>query len=77
MDTLGQYFQQRYIQVSSLAKTAGVPASTLYKYTSGRSSVWNMSIHTFSRLAHALGMTSDEFIEELKALENGNGAANR
>lgn len=75
MGTLARYFERHYIQISSLARTAGVPASTLYKYTSGRSSVWNMSIHTFAKLAHALNMTTDEFIRELQAVENGDGAA--
>ena len=77
MNALAMYLERHYIQVSALARASGVPASTLYKYTSGRSDVWNMSIYTFAKIAHALGMTSDEFIEELKALENGYGAANR
>lgn len=77
MDTLREYLELHYIKVSSLARASGVPASTLYKYTSGGASVWNMSIYTFAKVAHALGMTSDEFIAELEALEHGDGAADR
>lgn len=77
MNALAIYLERHYIQVSALARASGVPASTLYKYTSGRSDVWNMSIYTFTKIAHALGMTADDFIKELRAVENGDGAANR
>lgn len=75
MNTLHEYLERNYIKVSSLARAAGVPATTLYKYTSGRSSVWNMSIQVFSKLARALGMTADGLIAELEAVERGDGPA--
>lgn len=79
MDTLRLYLDAHYIKVSELAKAAGIPRTTLYKYTSGGGSVWNMSIDTFARMAHALGMTADGLIAELRELEarHGDGAAGR
>lgn len=75
MNTLQRFFDANYIKVSQLARAAGIPKTTLYKYTSGGGDVWNMSVYTFAKLAHALGMTADGLIAELEALEHGDGAA--
>lgn len=75
MNALQEYLEHHYIKVSTLAEAAGIPRTTLYRYTSGGGDVWNMSIYTFSKLAHALGMTTDEFIAELQAVEHGDGTA--
>lgn len=75
MNAFAEYLERHYIQVSSLARASGVPASTLYKYSSGRSDIWNMGVYTFAKVAHALGMTADDFMHELQAVGHGDRAA--
>lgn len=69
MNALKTYITRHYIKVSALAEEADIPRTTLYNYMSGTGDIWNMTITTFIRLAHALGMTADELVAELEKIE--------
>lgn len=71
MRPLSVFFERRHIKISALARDAGIPPTTLYKYISGGGDVHNMGVHTFMRLARALGMTGDELYDELEAIAAG------
>jgi predicted transcriptional regulator len=71
MKPLHVLLERRFIKVAALAREAGIPPTTLYKYISGTGDVFNMGVQTFMRLAHALGMTSEELFDELRAIEAG------
>ena len=69
MKPLAVYLDRNCISIAKLARESGLPATSIYQYTSGRGDVMNMGIGAFMKLAHALGMTADEFAEELQAIE--------
>ena len=71
MKPLGVLLERRYIKVTALARAAGLPPTSIYKYTSGNGCIWNMSIDSFLAIAHALDMTGEELYKELKAIEAG------
>lgn len=70
---------KRSINIADLARKADVPKTTLYSVTGGRGDVWNMGLVSVVRIAHALGMTVDEFVAEVieteAALRGGSDAA--
>lgn len=68
---LRELLDKRSINIADLARKADIPKTTLYNVTGGRGDVWNMSVYVFIRLAHALGMTADELVAELRAIEAG------
>lgn len=68
---LRELLDKRSINIADLARKADIPKTTIYSVTGGRGDVWNMSVHVFIKLAHALGMTADELVAELRAIEDG------
>lgn len=55
--------------IHELSKASGVPASNIYNITQGRGKIGNMGIDSFAKIAHALGLTIDELLEEVTGEE--------
>lgn len=68
MKPLQIYLDRNCISIAKLAREAGLPATSLYQYTSGKGDILNMGIGSFMKLSSALGMTADEFAAELLAI---------
>ena len=68
---LRELLDKRSINIADLARKADIPPTTIYNVTGGHRSVWGLSVYVFIRLAHALGMTADELVAELRAIEAG------
>ena len=60
-----EIFRARSINVSAFAREHGVKPTTLYNILNGSTAIDNVGISTFMRIAHGLGMSSDELADLL------------
>lgn len=58
--TLSDLLAQRHLKEASFARAIGIPASTLYSITRGKTRVTNIGVDAFIRIAHGLGMGAEE-----------------
>lgn len=52
--------------INAFCEKADLPRSTIYTVLKNDERVANMSLDTFIKIAHALGMTADELLEKIK-----------
>lgn len=64
MHPLQEAIEKRGYTLNALAVKAGVPVQNIYNITNGRSQLKNMGVGSFIRIAHALGTTADELLDE-------------
>ena len=63
---LKDLFKQRSINVQAFAREHDLKPTTLYNILSGSTDIDNVGIFTFKKIAHGLGMSSDELAELLE-----------
>ena len=62
---LKEFCKQKGTNINKVAEQTGIPATTLYTISSGKTPVGNMGVSMFIKVASALGCTTDELYEVL------------
>lgn len=63
--TISDLLALRGFKEAAFARSIGIPASTLYSITRGKTRVSNIGVGTFVKIAHGLGMSAEELYERL------------
>lgn len=65
MKTFAQLFSEKCINIRAFARANDLKPTTLYTITSGETSPHKIGISTWIKIAHGLGMTADELVDEI------------
>ena len=72
MNAFERLIRERGFNMTTLAKRAGIPRQNVYNCTNGRGDIRKMGVLHVRKIARALGMTLDEFMDYIE--ENMNDA---
>lgn len=69
MKTFEQVMREHGYTAGTLAAKAGISRQNIYNITNGRSTIGRMGVIQVRKIAHAMGMTIDELLNELESDE--------
>ena len=66
---LKEFCKSKGTNINKIAEQSGIPPTTLYTISSGKTPIGNMGISMFIKVANALGCTTDELYDALTSDE--------
>lgn len=67
---LKEFCKSKGTNINQIAEQSGIPPTTLYTISSGKTPIGNMGISMFIKVANALGCTTDELYDALTSDES-------